>query len=274
MTPDTPERRPSFARPPLIEVVCGVLYRQLDAFLIPHFGLLWREKYRDEYPSFREVDPLIPVIERFGDGAAEERSLIDFSPLPRLWFVEGRENSILQVQRDRFHHNWRKVRPADESPRYTRIIELFFDRLQRFEAFLREHELPAVEPRQYELTYINHIPQGEGWESLAEVGRVFPDFSWRPDVGRAVPSPSGINWNTSFDFPNKTGRLRVTITYATSRADKRPLLTMELTARGFDGDKSPEGMRNWFDRAHESIVSTFVEMTSREIRENVWREGR
>jgi uncharacterized protein (TIGR04255 family) len=255
----------------LIEVVCGVLFRQIDAFLLPHFGLLWAEMYQQEYPIFREVDPLIPVIERFGD-PAEERPTFDFPTLPRVWFVDGRENSLIQVQRDRFLHNWKKVRPEDEYPRYGRVIESFFDRLRRFEKFLREHELPAVEPRQYELTYINHIPRGEGWESMAEVGRIFPDFSWRPDMRRAIPSPSGVNWMTALDLPENTGRLRVTIAHAISRADRRPLLTMELTARGFGGDKSPEGMRRWFDRAHEFAVNTFVEMTSREVRERVWRE--
>jgi uncharacterized protein (TIGR04255 family) len=258
----------------LIEVVCGVLFRQIDALLIPHFGLLWGEKYRDEYPSFREVDPLFPVIERFGDLATEERSTVEFTTLPRVWFVEERENSLVQVQRDRFLHNWKKVRPEDEYPRYSHVIELYFDRFRRFEAFLREHELPAVEPRQYELTYINHIPGGEGWGSLADVGRVFPDFTWRSDVRRAGTSLSGVNWATAFDFPGHSGRLRVTIAHAFSRVDKRPLLTMELTARGFGGDKSPEGARQWFDRAHEFIINTFVDMTSSEIRERVWGERR
>jgi uncharacterized protein (TIGR04255 family) len=273
MTPATRDRLPNFARPPLIEVVSGVLFRQIDALLIPHLGLLWSEKYRDEYPTFREVDPLVPVIERLGDPAAEERSVFEFAPLPRVWFVEESENAIVQVQRDRFHHNWKKVRSDDEYPRYGRVIDLFFDRFHRFEAFLREHELPGVEPRQCELTYINHIPQGEGWDSLTDVGRVFPDFSWRADVRRAIPSPSSVNWTTAFDFPQKEGRLRVTIAHAISRADKRPLLTLELTARGFGGDKSPEGMRRWFDLAHKYIVNAFVEMTSREVRERVWREG-
>ncbi len=273
MTPTTRERLPRFARPPLIEVVSGVLFRQIDALLIPHFGLLWAEKYRDEYPSFREVDPLVPVVERFGEPPAEERTVFEFAPLPRVWFVEGRENAIIQVQRDRFLHNWKKVRADDEYPKYGRVSEMFFDRLQRFEAFLREHDLPAIELRQFELSYINHILQGEGWDSLADVGRVFPDFSWRGDVRRAVPSPSGVNWTTAFDFPEKAGRLRVAIAYAISRVEKRPLLTLELTARGFGGDKSPEGMRQWFDRAHEFIVNTFVEMTSREVRERVWRQG-
>ena len=44
MMPNTRDRLPSFARPPLIEVVCGVLFRQIDAFLLPHFGLLWAER--------------------------------------------------------------------------------------------------------------------------------------------------------------------------------------------------------------------------------------
>ena len=85
---------PSYENPPVIEVVCGVLFKPLEALLAPHLGLLW-EKYKSEYPNCREVAPLTPVIERF-EGQAEMKLLFtDIPPLPRIWFTRSEDNGII-----------------------------------------------------------------------------------------------------------------------------------------------------------------------------------
>ncbi len=113
---------PDYERPPVIEVVCGILFKSIDKLLAPHLGLLW-EKYKTEYPVCREVPPLAPVIERFEEAPRIDLQLADVPPLPRIWFVDEKENGIIQVQRDRFLHNWKKVLPEDEYPRYPQVIE-------------------------------------------------------------------------------------------------------------------------------------------------------
>ncbi len=262
---------PDFANPPLIEVVCGVLFRQMDALLVPHFGQLWLEKFKADYPLIREADPLLPMVERFGEAELQEPSkFVEFGALPRVWFVEERENAIVQIQRDRFLHNWKKVSKEDEYPRFGRVSELFYNRLARFTNFLEEQGLGKIDPRQYELTYINHIPAGQGWERLADVGKVFPDFSWRVDENRALQSPSAINWVTVINLPENVGRLRSTLVLAVNRATKQPIFSLDMTVRGMAKDKSPEAMRHWFEQAHEWIVRGFVDMTSDEIRHKFW----
>src|ERR1041385_7253995 len=124
---------PSFQRPPVNEVICGVTFKPIDSLLVPHLGLLW-EKFRESYPECKEVDPLLPVIEVF-DGK-EPQSSFAVPTLPRLWFISKDENGIIQIQRDRFLHNWRKVRPADEYPRYGVVIEKFRNHLVTFRSFL------------------------------------------------------------------------------------------------------------------------------------------
>jgi len=127
---------PDYERPPVIEVVCGILFKSIDTLLAPHFGLLW-EKYKPEYPICREVPPLAPVIERFGEQPQIDLQLANVPPLPRTWFVHKNDNGIIQVQRDRFLHNWKKVRTEDEYPRYPQVIKLFKDRLAQFESFFK-----------------------------------------------------------------------------------------------------------------------------------------
>jgi uncharacterized protein (TIGR04255 family) len=264
---------PDYESPPVIEVVCGILFKSIDKLLAPHLGLLW-EKYKSDYPICREVPPLTPVIERFGEQPRVDLQLADVPPLPRTWFVHKNDNGIIQVQRDRFLHNWKKIRPEDEYPRYPQVIKLFKDRLSQFESFLRENDLGVIEPHQHEMTYINHIPQGDGWSTLNEIGKVFPGFSLRAIEHRFLPEPEGISWRTSFVLPDEAGRLHVTIRHAMLRDSNLPVLLLDLTVRGIGRDKSPEGMANWFDLAREWIVRGFADLTGDEIQKNIWRRKR
>src|SRR6266436_4453020 len=101
---------PEYDNPPVNEVVCGILFKRIDGFLNPYLGLLW-EQYKPEYSECLEVVPLIPVIESFDTPSPSEPQLDLEAPLlPRTWFVHANGNGVIQVQRDRFLHNWRKRR--------------------------------------------------------------------------------------------------------------------------------------------------------------------
>ena len=121
---------PKFEKPPVIEVVCGIQFEPLTSLLAPHLGVLW-ERYKQDYPHCREVAPLAPVLERFEGLPSVELQLSDTPPLPRTWFIHQDETGIVQVQRDRFLHNWKKVRDEDEYPHYEKVIGMFRDRLVR-----------------------------------------------------------------------------------------------------------------------------------------------
>ena len=61
--------------------------------------------------------PLAVQIEGSGGSPAQpEVELLENPPLPRVWFLEPNGNKLIQVQRERFHHNWRKINPGDEYP--------------------------------------------------------------------------------------------------------------------------------------------------------------
>jgi uncharacterized protein (TIGR04255 family) len=259
---------PSYKNPPVVEVVCGVLFSPLEKFLLPHFGLLW-EKFKPEYPVCQEHELLLPNIERL------ERSDVPIelppSLLPRVWFLQKDGKSLIQVQKDRFLHNWRKQETDQEYPRYERIIRSFDDRLGTFLEFLKEHELGALKPEQYEMTYLNHINQGEGWNALNDLGGLFPDFARTSGKSRFLTSIEAINWNTSFALPEKKGRLHVSIRSAFRVSDFRPVIILDMTVRGRPPDDSPKQRLGWFDLAHEWIVQGFADVTGRDIQLNHWR---
>jgi uncharacterized protein (TIGR04255 family) len=268
---ETKKKFPDYENPPVIEVVSGILFRPINTLLSPHIGLLW-EKYRSEYPQCREVAPLNPVIEQYDEPPRTTLEIADVPPLARVWFVSEAGNAIIQVQRDRFLHNWRKINPEDEYPRYSKVKEMFTDRLQRFQGFLDENRLGVIEPLQYEMTYINHIPQGEGWGDLSEIQNVFPDFSYRRTKGRFLPPPNGINWRTSFTLPDKAARMHLSIRHVRVRDTGLPLLLMELTVRGITDNKSLEVMGQWFDLAREWIVRGFADLTGEEVQKTIWKK--
>lgn len=261
---------PSFENPPVIEVVCGILFKSLDDFSLPYIGQLW-EKFKPDYPSCQEAPPLMAKIEQFGELPPTEIEFATDLPIPRVWFVHEHGNAVIQIQRDRFLYNWRKAKHDDEYPRYETVKELFRRHLSTFKSFLDEASLGGIIPRQYEMTYINHIPQGEGWNSDEEAAKVFPDFAWRSKRGRFLPNPEAVNIQTNFPLPEKMGRLHATIRTANRRSDSRPMLMLELTARGMPKDASVEKMWQWFDLAREWIVRGFADLTGEEIQEKVWR---
>ena len=268
---------PSYDSPPVIEVVCGVQFKPLTKFLVVHYGDLWR-KYKPEYDGCEETNPLVPIIERFGDSSSTDLQPPSEPFLPRLWFVHREKSGIVQVQRDRFLHNWKKA--AGEYPHYEKVFNLFKDRYTTFLTFLAENKLGTVEPVQYEMTYVNHIPQPMGWETLNEFSKVFPDFPWhtedpwKPGSKRFLPSPDGRNLSLNFSFPDQSGRLHVTIRNGVHRIGKHPVLLLDLTVRGIGPEKTKAAMVRWFDVAHEWIVRGFADLCGQEMQDNVWRRTR
>jgi len=111
---------PDFENPPLVEVALSVQFEPIEQMRTPQIGFLWAE-FRDRFPVTQEHPPVDPVIERFGiarTGAPEVRlQMLESPPLPRVWFVNPTGTELIQVQNDRFIHNWRKVDDGDKYPR-------------------------------------------------------------------------------------------------------------------------------------------------------------
>ena len=157
-----------FDSPPINEVVCGILFNPIEGFCASHFGALWNQ-FKSEFPKCEAQSPIVPIPE-------DELKDLNTFPLPRVWFVEESGNRLIQVQRNRFLHNWRKRQSDDPYPGYDSVIADFEKYLARFKGFLTEERLESLDLRRYEMTYIDHIPKGEGWETLSDIGDVFTNF--------------------------------------------------------------------------------------------------
>jgi len=263
---------PDFDSPPVREVVCGITFKSLDGLSAPYLGLWW-QGMRDAYPKCVEQPPLAQVIERYDRSRQRDQvEVFNVPPLPRLWFLSSDETRVLQVQRDRLLHNWKKVEANNEYPRYPRVLKMFRDALTSFESFLCAEKLGAIEPLQYELTYVNHIKLERQWSSLGGIGALLPDFSWRDAAVRFLPSLETVSLRMSFALPERGGRLHISAQNATQVSDQQEIVVLDLTVRGMPLDKSRESMWQWFDLAREWIVRGFVDLTSTQAQVEVWRK--
>src|SRR5687768_5686836 len=145
---------PKFDRPPVYETVLGVQFDPLKGFSIPHYGLYWGE-IRGDYPKYEVHPPLSPAVEMFGSEALKEvKAGIQVVPLPdvRTWFLTQDGRILLQVQKDRFLQNWRKIEDSDVYPHYDQLKPKFCEEWQRFCRFLKDVGIERLEVNQCEVT--------------------------------------------------------------------------------------------------------------------------
>jgi len=266
------ESLPDYERPPVIEVVYGFQFKPLPKFKSADVGLFWLG-IRNDYPEYLEMPPITPSIEQFDPFAQPVQPQIEvlsMPPLPRIFFSDPSGNWVLQLQKDRFLHNWRKVKDDDVYPRYPVVSQRFFDAWDKFIEFCRKEELGEPSINQLELTYINHIPLVEVKVPLEGIETIFPDLRWRVKHS-FLPNPESLSWKTSFLLPKQQGRLHVSITYAFRRTDKSPVLLCELTARGMPSEVELSVFRKWFALSREWIVRGFADLTSEKIQYDIWR---
>jgi uncharacterized protein (TIGR04255 family) len=257
------EAFPKYESPPVVEVVCGVLFAPIPAFTLPYLGRFWSHLPSD-FTETAEVDPLAPAIELLGDQHTPLTLDVSVLRVPRVWFINQTGDQVVQIQRDRFLCNWRRVAPEHAYPSFDWVKERFHERLSVFQDFVRTSfaAVPAI--RQYELNYINHIP-AEAWGAMSAIGHVLPDIAWRSHE-RFLPSPERLEAQFSFLLPGGAGRLHARIQNALRQVDRAPVLVLEMTARGFLEDRE-----SWFALAHEWIVRGFADLTGSEVQEGLWR---
>jgi len=275
---DSKERDlPDFENPPLTEVAISVQFDSLPDLQTPQIGLLW-SKFRDRFPKTEQHPPLDPIIEKFGPPSQPSIRLeiSNAPPAPRCWFLNEAGSELIQIQLDRFTHNWRKVKQEDEYPRYGHVRKQFSEELTEFCKFLQGEGLGEFRPNQCEVSYINHIGPGDVWNTHGQLGQVLT--VWSPqysDDFLSEPESTRIAMQHVFnnDEGDPIGRLHISTQPAFSAADNRPILVMNITARGVPADPSSEGVLAFVDRGREMIVRGFTSITTSEMHK-VWRRIR
>lgn len=247
---------PSYKNPPINEVVCGLRFKTPERLRIPHIGLLWN-KFKSDYPNIQHVPP---IASSKGELILDKQVNV---PLPRVWFINEEDDQLIQFQLDRFYFNWR--RREKNYPRYSNVIKNFKNVFGIMRDFFNEFNLGELKPIEYELTYLNHIPKGDGWETIDDLPNLFLDFKWNRSTTRFLHNPQKITWTAEFALPEQKGTLSVNLKNATRIEDKLPLLVFELSAKLIDESIPLEKIPDWFNLSHEWIVKGFTDLTTPEM---------
>ena len=250
---------PNYKNPPVNEVVCGLSFAKIEKFKSHHIGLFW-QKIKDEFPVVEHAIRL--------DYNPAQLDLKEY--LPRVWFVRKEQNRLIQLQDDKFYFNWRRMQEGETYPRYETIIGNFKKTLSVFERFLEEENLGSINPERCELTYINHILKGEGWESVSDVNNIFRDLCWNTE-GRFLPSPINVGGQAVFQLPDNKGRLELILQQASRKSDKRQMFVLQNKATGIGEDKNMSAVWEWFSVAHKWIVHGFTDLTTESMQKDVWQ---
>src|SRR5579859_5103817 len=235
-----------------------------------HLGLFWR-KVQDRFPKTEERPALAPIIERFPEPMPHTGRIqfeaAETPELPRLWLLNGAGTEMIQVQRDRFIKNWRKAGDEDAYPHYEPVIKPAFERdFREFQMFLADEGIGEVRVNQCEVTYVNHIVSGEGWQELGDIDRIFT--FWKqpamPAPGKAGDFGIHVRFPIRDEHDRPIGRLHLDIQPALRASDNLPMYVMNLTARGQYG----KGFE-FFDIGRKWIVKSFEQLTT-ELMHQIW----
>jgi uncharacterized protein (TIGR04255 family) len=264
---------PDFRNPPVAEVALSLQFDPLQSFHVPHLGLLW-EQYRDTFPKFEEHPPLPPAVEWFGlptsSHFAPQVELLTVPPMPRCWFVNERGSELVQIQQDRFVFNWRKLKEDDAYPRYEYVRTEFDKEFEVFRRFLEEENIGGVAPNQCELTYVNQLLSGQGWEHPGQLDKLVT--VWRNQYSdQFLKEPEDVRLSMRYlirDGNDSIGRLHVNIEPRLSTIHKRPVIVITWTARGAPLTRNMAGVMAFFDIGRKWIVSAFASITTREMHRN------
>ncbi len=265
-------RLPDYGKPPVVEVAMGVQFAPIELFSAAHVGLYWAT-IRDTFTHVEEQVPIAHVVECPVEQQTPTGAKVTISQkpeLPRILFIDNNDSRIIQIQRDRFLHNWRKQNPSDEYPRFPSVQEDFFRYWTGFTGFLTDQKL-TVQPDQCELTYVNHIRQGEGWETMADFSSLFTNFVWNTR-SEFLPIPDNVRWALRFPFPEQMGRLYVDVVTVRVPPENYLAIRFTLTARGKPSNfEDVDGMKQWYELAREWIVRGFADLVG-EVTDTLWEK--
>ncbi|UCC30924.1 MAG: TIGR04255 family protein [Phycisphaerales bacterium] len=264
---------PKFDNPPVVETVMSVQFAPLADFSPPYAGWYWKHCLGDQWTRVDLASPLPDQSERFEDEARWRRPgiRVELSPAPepvRVQIVQDDDERMIQIQKTRFIYNWRKR--GSTYPSYATLRPEFDGQLAKFSAFIEQARLGALEPNQWEMTYVNHIEKGVLWDRPDDWPNVLPGFyTVGPSVsGRRFESFGG-EWHMVIE-PNR-GRLHVAVRHGKiGEPGGAEVLVLQLTARGPLGQEKARDLDSGLRLGHETIVRSFAAMTS-DVAHRHWR---
>jgi uncharacterized protein (TIGR04255 family) len=262
---------PDFDNPPVVEVYLSVQFEPLRDFDAGHLSVCWQE-LREEFPKAKNQLPLAHELEQFG--TLPERptfAQIQFG-VPelqvRLALTSIDDARLVQIQADRFVHNWRKATPDASYPRYEVIRERFENYFRMFSQTLSTHGLGQPKFDQCEVSYINHIPASEQVGGFPAAARVFRQLQ---DVREAdsLPPLEDIGVRARYVLrdakEDPIGRLHTLMQPVRINGPEDRVFLFTLLVRGRPAEPTLDSALEFCDLGRVTIVRAFAALTTPEM---------
>lgn len=254
---------PEFDRPPVVETVLSVRFREITKLVGARVGQFWDRHLREELPDLQERPPYQAPVERTSgdDAVVLQMQLSGAPPMSRTWLVGG--NSLVQIQSDWFAYNWRRTPDEPDYIRYPAARERFGVWLNDLGEFVQQELGRALVPTQCEVTYVNQIELTV--EDLAQgpLGAVLRGIV--PTNGAFLPVPVQAETTTSYLINSPAGepvgQLHINAESVRASRESRGV-RLVLTARGRPLAEGIEGALAFCDLGREWIVKGFKDCTS------------
>jgi uncharacterized protein (TIGR04255 family) len=258
---------PKFSAPPVVEVLLGVQFAPLAGFTTAHAGWYWREYLGKEWTAL-EAARIDNLLEQFAPDQENEpgegRSSGSLTPVPAQYPNRIQlllDQQLIQVQDTCFIYNWVGARGVGRYPSYDNLVPGFSRYYQKFSAFVHSADLGTIKPNQWEITYVNHVEQGQLWQSAQEWQNVIAEFC---PLGGGKEPLENFRGEWHFLLVPGRARLRVSILPVRILGAAPVVLRIMLTARGLLTSSDDDELMAGFDLGHEAIVRRFADLTTAE----------
>jgi uncharacterized protein (TIGR04255 family) len=266
---------PTFASPPVVELVIGAQFSPLTKLTAGHFGLIWNA-LGSEWIEPADGPVLNEAFEIFDRPSLKTPPGVQLHLRParlpgRLLLGHRSNDRRLQIQSTRFHFNWR--RGKDFYPSYKTLIAEFESTFSRFVNSVEQLGLGPVELNQWEITYIDSFPRDEYWNSPSDWSRLLPGLFgplFNADDLNLKLEQRLAEW--SYEISPRRGRLHARARSGQWGPDARDTLLLEWTARGPLGVQGAATLREGLDLGHDVAVGAFLKVVDPGLLDR-WRKG-
>ncbi len=266
LSSDAAGKRIKFENPPINELVIALFHLPIVEMKAQHIGIYWH-RIRDKYPVCEQQ----PMIVNSSDTQPFQEAPGEVFPLPRFWFSSDAHPTLIQIQRNAFIFNWRRL-PKNEYPHYETVVTDFWRELEDYKIFVQGLGGRGLDVIQRcELTYINVISPNEFFANPSQLMQVLPSITGlaalqaddRQMVGLSATATYQVNPTLRIDLAIKLGR----------RTDetKELVAVLELKAYGAPSGLSLEEARSWYGSAHDATYKMFLDTTAKQVQELIWK---
>jgi uncharacterized protein (TIGR04255 family) len=266
-------KRIKFESPPISELVVSLFYVPIPELRAQHIGIYW-DRIRERYPRCEQQNVVVSPSDAASPSLFQEVPG-EVLPLPRFWFSSDAHPILVQVQRNAFMLNWRRLpgASAGEYPHYENVSSNFWDEFEKYKRFIEDIVGGKIDVIQRcELSYINIISaHPDIFTQPSQLMGVVPSVASLYELqtdGRALVS---INTTVTYQV-DPTMFVDLIVRGFGRRSDTNELAAaLELRAHGAPSDLSLDTVRAWYDSAHDATYKLFLDATAKQVQETIWK---